>query len=306
MPIGYFKGQPTDFIVRYTGGRQVSSGMGLAFFYMRYNTEVVAVPTQSQDANFIFNELTSDFQEVILQGQVTFRITDPPKASAQFNFSISPSTYRPLSEDRNRIGRRIANLLQVATRAEVSRRTLDEVLKEASVLAGSVVARLKSGSSLTELGIEIQSADFLSIRPTPEIGKALEAELRESLLRKADEATYARRAAAVEAEHHIKEREMASDKSLEQQREGLIALRGANDLQESQNAAKSRAVSGQADADAARVLMEVYKNVSPPTLVAHALRELGARAGEVNNLTITTELLASLLKPQPAVSSENR
>jgi regulator of protease activity HflC (stomatin/prohibitin superfamily) len=293
----YFKGQPTDFILRYSGGALQGSGLGLAFFYWRYNTEVVAVPTQSQDASFIFNELTADFQEVTLQGQATFRIRNPQVAAGLFNFSIDPVTYRPLSDDRQRIGQRIANLLQISTRAEVSGRTLQDVLREASALSSAVVGRLGTGTALADLGIELQSADFLSVRPTPEVGKALEAELRESLLRKADEAIYARRAAAVDEEHHIKEKELTSDKSLEEQRQGLIALKGANSLQEAENQAKSRGVSARAEADAARIQLEVYKELSPPTLVAHAMRELGARAGKVGNLTITTELLASLLKP---------
>ncbi|HMP16164.1 MAG TPA: hypothetical protein PKD72_04005, partial [Gemmatales bacterium] len=79
--IPYFKGQPTDYILRYSSGSLRSSGKGLAFFYWRYNTQIVAVPTQSQDASFVFNELTRDFQKVTLQGQVTFAIQDANQAA---------------------------------------------------------------------------------------------------------------------------------------------------------------------------------------------------------------------------------
>ncbi len=289
----YFKGQPTDFILRYTGGSLHSSGLGQAFFYWHYNTQVVAVPTQSQDASFVFNELTKDFQEVTLQGQVTFRIKDPKLTAGLFNFTIKPQTYEYLSEDHDKLGKRLTNLVQIETRAEVSQRTLQETLRDASQLSGVVAERLRAGSLLSGLGVELLTADFLSVRATPEVGKALEAELREALLRKADEAIYARRAAAVDEEKRIKEKELASDKALEEQRKDLIALQGANALTEAENAAKAREVSAEAEAKAAEMNLVVYKDLEPRKLLAFAIKELST--AKIGNLTITTEMLASIL-----------
>ena len=300
MYFPYFKGQPTDYIVRYSGGRSSGEGLGLAFYYWRYNTQVVAVPTQSQDASFVFNELTSDFQEVTLQGQVTFRIKEPKLAAKLFNFSIDPMTDSYLSEDHEKPGHRIANLTQITTRMEVTKRTLQETLRDAPILAAAVAEQLQSGTALANMGVELLTADFLSVRPTPEVGKALEAELRESLLRKADEAIYARRAAAVDEERNIKEKELASDKALEEQRQGLIELQGTNSLREAQNNAQARAVSAKAEAEAAQMQLAVYRDLEPRALLAHAMRELGANAGNIGNLTITTELLASVLKEHVA------
>lgn len=296
MLFPYFKGQPTDYIVRYSGGRSSGDGLGLAFYYWRFNTQVVAVPTQSQDACFVFNELTRDFQEITLQGQVTFRIKDPKLASTLFNFSIDPINYSYLSDDREKIGRRIANLTQIATRAEVTKRTLEETLRDATVLGNQIEVALKSGTALSSMGVELLTTEFLSVRPTPEVGKALEAELRESLLRKADEAIYARRAAAVDEERNIKEKELSSDKALEEQRQGLIELQGSNSLREAENNAKVRAIGAAAEADAAKLQLAVYQSLEPRALLAHAMRELGANAGQIGNVTITTELLSSLLK----------
>ncbi len=289
----YFKGQPTDFILRYTGGALRSSGPGQAFFYWHYNTQIVAVPTQSQDASFVFNELTKDFQEVTLQGQVTFRIKDPKLTAGLFNFTIKPETYEYLSEDRDKLGKRLTNLVQIETRTEVSQRTLQETLRDASQLSGTVSERLRAGSPLSALGVELLSADFLSVRATPEVGKALEAELREALLRKADEAIYARRAAAVDEEKRIKEKELASDKALEEQRKDLIALQGANALTEAENAAKAREVSAEAEAKAAEMNLVIFKDLEPRKMLAYAIKELSG--ANIGNLTITTDMLASIL-----------
>jgi hypothetical protein len=44
-------------------------------------------------------------------------------------------------------------------------------------------------------------------------------------------------------------------------------------------------------------------SLEPRLLLAVALRELGKIAGKVSNLTITTEMLPSLLNPTPAGGS---
>jgi regulator of protease activity HflC (stomatin/prohibitin superfamily) len=291
----YFKGRPTDFIIRYTGGRPRGEGLANAFYYWRYNTQVVAVPTQSQDASFVFHELTNDHQEITVQGQATFRIGDPKRAAALFNFSIDPVTHAALSDDPDKVGRRVANLVQVATRGQVAVRSLEKVLADAPVLSEAVTAALRGGSGLNEMGVELLSVEFLAVRPSPEVAKALEAELREALLRRADIAVYARRAATVDEERNVREKELASDKALEEQRRGMIELQGANALREAENAATARAVAAAAEADAERKALAVYADLAPPTLLAHAMRRLADNAGRIGNLTITSEMLASLL-----------
>lgn len=291
----YFKGRPTDHVIRYSGGRLRGEGPGLAFFYWQYDTQVVAVPTQSQDVNFVFNELSADHQEITLQGQVTFRLAEPKRAAELFDFSIDPVTYRPLSEDRDKVGRRIANLVQVATRDAITGRPLEQALAEAPRLAGTVTAALRGGAGLAEMGAELLSVEFLSVRPTPEVAKALEAELRESLLRRADIAVYARRAATVDEERTIREKELAGEKTLEEQRREMIALQGANALEEARNAASARAVAADAEADFQRKRLAVFRDVDPRSLLALAMRELADNAGSIGNLTITSDILASLL-----------
>ena len=291
----YFKGQPTDYIIRYSSGRLRGEGQAKAFYYWRYNTQVVAVPTQSQDVSFVFNELSADHQQVTIQGQATFRIGEPKRAAQLFNFSIDPLTQASLSDDREKVGRRVANLVQVATRGEIGTRPLEKALVDAPLLATAVSGVLGAGGMLGEMGVEILSVEFLSVRPTPEVAKALEAELRESLLRRADIAVYARRAATIDEERSIREKELASDKALEEQRKGMIELVGANSLREAENAAAARAIQADADADAQRKQLAVYAGLESRLLLAHAMRELADNASSIGNLTITSELLSSLL-----------
>jgi regulator of protease activity HflC (stomatin/prohibitin superfamily) len=298
--IGYFKGQPTDYIQRYTSGVVRQEGMGLAFYYMRFNTQVVAVPTTSRDADFVFNEITSNFQEVTLQGQLTYRIHEPKRAAELLNLRIDPDQYTYATEDLNALAQKIINVVRIETRSEVETRALADVLRDSRAIARVVEQRVRESAVLTPMGVELLSVFFLSARPTPEVAKALEAEAREALLRQADEAIYSRRGAAVEEERKIKEKELESDKALEQQRQALIQLQGANMLQEAENRGLAMEKEAQSRARSTEVELAVLRALEPRTLLAVALRDLGQNANKVGNLTITTEMLASLLNEKSA------
>src|SRR5262249_15544217 len=158
-----------------------------------------------------------------LQGQLTYRIFDPRKAATLLNFTIDPVHGGHVSDAPGRLAGRLSNIVQIETHSEIQRRTLEETLRDAQAIAAEVLSRLRQGQGeLQALGVELLSVYFLSTRPTPEVAKALEADYRETLLRKADEAIYARRAAAVEEERKIKEKELDSDKTIEEQRRALI------------------------------------------------------------------------------------
>ena len=47
LNIAYFKGQPTEHILKYGAGKLRKEGPGLAFFYWKHSTQIVSVPTSS-------------------------------------------------------------------------------------------------------------------------------------------------------------------------------------------------------------------------------------------------------------------
>ena len=144
------------------------------------------------------------------------------------------------------------------------------------------------------LGAELLNVYFTSAKPTPEVAKALEADYRETLLRKADIAVYARRAAAVEEERKIKENELNTDIALEEQRQRLIDLQAENSLREAQ--ARGKALEEEAgyrprQADGAPGLRRHRAAQGPGPGPERA----GPERGRIGNLTITSEILAGLL-----------
>lgn len=298
MVVAYFKGQPSEFVSKVVSGRAVREGMGLSFPYLKYKTSIVVVPTSSIDANFVFNEFTKNFQAVTVQGQFTFRIVQPRKAASVMNFAIDIRKRTYLSEDIDRLPQRIANVVQSVTREEVHSRSLEETLRDSQVVASTVLERIQDAPELTELGVQVISLHFSSTTATPEVARALEAEYRESLLRKADQAIYARRAAAVDEEKTIKERELQSDITIAKQRDELLRIEGENQLKEAQNRGKALEEETAFQVRALTAQLAAYKELPPDELLALAMKNLGDNASKIGNLTITSEVLAQILNAQ--------
>lgn len=75
-------------------------------WYFAPSTSIVVVPTASTNEPFIFPEVTSDFQEVTVQGQITYRVADPKRTAALLNFTLGPKgTYA--SEDPQKLSQRL-------------------------------------------------------------------------------------------------------------------------------------------------------------------------------------------------------
>src|SRR5262245_12065152 len=217
LGIRYMKAAPTTYVIQHVGGQVKREGAGLSFFYYAPGSTLVAVPLASVDVPFVFNETTADFQAVTIQGQLSYRIADPRRAAALLDFSIDPRGAW-LSEDPGTLGERLVRAAQVLARGFIGRFGLRDVLPRGDALAADVLPALRKHEAVTMLGVDVLGLAVLSAKPTPEMGRALEAEAREALQRRADEAIYARRNAAVEQERVIKENELNTEIAVEEKR----------------------------------------------------------------------------------------
>ncbi len=296
--LGYFRAQPTEYVRAYVRGRPVREGEGISFYYLKHRTTIVAVPTTSIDTSFVFNEQTRTFQAVTIQGQFTYRIADPRRASEILNYTIDPRRRSHISDDPQRLQGRIASVIQMETRRRVQELSLEEVLRGVAQIADDVRRSIDSQNLLSPMGVQILSIYYTGANPKPEVAKALEAEYRESLLRRADEAIYARRTAAVEEERKIKESEFNTQITLEQERVRLIQLEGANAQAEAEHRGKAMELEAEYRGRATETELAAYQAADPRKVLALAMRDLGRNASRVGNLNITSEMLADLLTTQ--------
>jgi len=312
--INYLKVPPTTHVLHFKRGQVVKSGAGLSFFYYSPTSVIVQVPLASTDVPFVFNEVTSDYQDATIQGQLTYRVVDPNRLAALLDFSID-FTGRYRSDDPTKLNDRLIHAAQILARGFTQRRELGEVLVSSDALVAHMIAGLRSSEAVAMLGVEVIGLSILSIKATPEMSKALQADAREKLLQRADEAVYSRRNTAVELERRIKENElnteiaveekrrtvretkMRADIALEQERADLVDRRVENERKESQ-----------ARADGLRAMLDPMKEVDWRTLmaaqsggldsrqlIAMAFRDLADKAESIGNLNITPDLLTTLL-----------
>jgi len=333
----FIKTQPNTYFMQYKKGKIAREGAGLSFFYFAPASSLVAVPMASVDIPFIFNEVTSDFQDISIQGEVTYRISDPKKLASMLNFTLSPNNRDYVSDDPEKLPQRVINQIQVLMRVELQILSLREALISSDDLVRNIRRGLVDSEIINQLGIEILTLSILAVKPNPETSRALEAEIREKLLQEADEAIYNRRNAAVEQERAIKENELNTEISVENKKrqireakidadraiqekrqlmkqdemEGRIALEEKNEGFISL-AVENRKKEADARAYGIDAMMNAFNNIdpkimqslanvkmNPAQLIASAFQNFADNAEKIGNLNIAPELLQELINSVP-------
>ena len=336
--IRYIKSGPTSYIIHYQGGRKRRAGLGLAFFYYQPAAEIAVVPVGSADAPFIFTEMSADFQPLTVQGQLTYRISDPEGVASLLDYTVDgqPDGYR--SDDPEKLSQRLVNLVQLFVRAELQGMTLRDAIRGSQEVAVKALAALGAAPQLQALGVEVLSLAVQAIQPIPEMARALEAETREAILRGADEAIYDRRNSAVEQERRIKENELNTEIAVEEKKRQIRETKARADLaveekeqqvretkltgqvrleQERRQLVEARVENAHAEADATAYAVEAslrplaaldpqlvemlaLQNLDPRRMVALALKQIAENAGKIGNLNLSPDLFESLMKESKA------
>jgi hypothetical protein len=284
LGIQYFKAEPTEFARLRVGGSVKKEGEGISGFFMPFRTTIEMVSVASSDQPFAFQETTKDNQEVTFQGGFIYRVSDPKAAIEKYNFSVDPITKQYLTEDGRKLPEHVLQLVRSEARKVIQTTPLEQLLLMSESLSDKVTESLASRDIVTQMGIDFKALYFESIKPKPEISKALEANYREGLLQRADEAIYARRAQAVEKERAIQKNEMETKIEIEQRKKQLVELEGANILQ-----------AADYKAQAVKKELAAYDGTKPDMLAAQALLKLGENAAKIGNLTITPDILAGIM-----------
>jgi regulator of protease activity HflC (stomatin/prohibitin superfamily) len=314
--IRYRKANPTDYVLHFSKGNLAHEGPGLAFFYFGPSATIISVPLASVNIPFVFSEPTADFQTVTVQGQLTYRIADPKQASAMLDFTLDTHG-RYATDQYQKLPERLIYSLQTLLRGELQVLPLRAALVRGDELAVSVLERLQANQEVSQLGVEILNLALLSLKPSPEMAKALEAEAREALNQTADEAIYVRRNAAIEQERRIKENELQTDLlvqtkqrelhqreldgeiALEKQRAALTDQKTENERKEADARAYAlQAVLGPVQGLDWRLLMMLNPHgTDAGSAIALAFQELATNAQKIGEVNISPDLLRTLLKP---------
>ncbi|MBO9618196.1 MAG: hypothetical protein J7539_04085 [Niabella sp.] len=329
--IKHIKFDSMTYVLHYKNGAIQREGRGLSFFYFAPNSSIVAIPMGSNDLPFIFNETTNDYQTVSIQGQISYKVTNPKTLAENLDFTVMDNRQYK-KNDIEKLNQRIINEAHTATAAFIHSLLLKEAIRSAKKIEANILTGLKDSTAVSLLGIEVLSASILAIKATPEMTKALETETREQLQQDADQAIYQRRNFAVEQERKIKESELnteiaveekqkqiaekkmesdvqraenerrlremqlAADIAVESQREQFIEQKTANDKKEAetQGYVLETTLKPYKDIDW-KVLTALNNNKDPRFNISLAFRQLAENADKIGSLNISPELLDSIL-----------
>lgn len=319
------------YVIHFKNGRVKKEGRGLSFFYFEPNSSIAAIPVGSNDLPFIFNETTTDYQNISIQGQVTYKIGNPKQLAELLDFTVgSNGTYK--KNDSEKLNQRIINEAQTATSAFIHGLGLKESIRSAKTIETKITEGLQASQAISILGIEILTVNILAIKASPEMARALETETREKLSQEADQAIYERRNFAVEQERKIKETELNTEIAVEEKKKQIDEKKMESEIQKADNDRKLREMKVQADiavenqrkllieqktenerkeADTQGYVVETtlkpYKemdwkiitalnnNPDPKFNIALAFRQLAENADKIGNLNISPDLLESIL-----------
>lgn len=315
LGIQYRKAPPTIYVIHFQNGRVIRAGQGLSFWYFAPTSSIVDVPVASVDIPFVFNEVTSDFQQITVQGQLTYRVSNPQELSLLLDFSVNhKGLYLAKDDPRILLAQRLVNLAQAEAKGIIQAMPLRSALTGGEAIVSGLTAALREADAIKMLGLSLLDLSIIRLAPTPETARALEAETREVIQQAADQATYARRNAAIEEERRIKESElatelaveakrkdireakMAADIAVEEQRTRLIDTQVENDRKEadSRGYALEKTLAPLQEFDWRKLLALSGSNDSR-LAISLAFQELAQNAGKIGQLNLTPDLLQSLL-----------
>ncbi len=329
----FIKSQPTVHLIQYKRGKAVRQGAGQSFFYYAPTSTLVAVPVGSAHHPFMLTVVTADFQNVSVQGQVTYQVRDPMATAQLMDFSLKASGQGYASDDPLKLGDRVGMQVQVIVQQKIQSLSLKQALLASADMARHAEASLAQQAEMAALGLQILGVSILAIKPTADIARALEAESREANLKAADDAIYLRRMAAVQNERAIRENELDTEVAVEDKRSQIedakmaakaSVMRKENELRAEQmdsdialEEQRKLLVSGQAanartlaEAEAGRLdaIMQALQAAEPRTiqalfsagmapaqLIAQAFGGIADKAEKIGQLNLSPDLLNALL-----------
>jgi regulator of protease activity HflC (stomatin/prohibitin superfamily) len=316
--LSHLRSEASTHVIRYRNGRAVRAGRGLAFWFRPLDTVIAEIPLDDQELSFLFHGRSADLQEVVAQGIITFRVTDPDVLAGRIDFGVDLATGLHTKTPIDQIAARLTGLAQQHAWAVMAATSLRELVANGvGRLREQIGAGLAADESLTAMGLAIASVRVSAVQPSAEVEKALAAPIRERIAADADEAAFARRAAAVDKERAIAENELANRIELARREVTLVEQEGVNERKKAaevaaasritaEGNARTRRIGAEAEATAIKLVerernasesdrIAVYRDLAPAVLMGLAAREFAGKIETIEHLNLTPDLLGTVL-----------
>lgn len=314
----HLRSETSSYVLHHRNGQAVRSGRGLQFWFLPLTASLTELPMDDRELPVLFHGRTLDFQDVTVQGVVTWRVTDAELLASRIDFSIDAIKGTWQEQPLEKVAQILTQLSQQLAFDYIAHAPLREVLVEGTrAIRSRVLSGLQEEQGLAGLGLEVVSVRISDCSPTPELEKALQMPTRESVQQEADKATFERRALAVERERAIAENELQNQIALAKTEEQLIGQRGDNERRRVTQAAEAARIEvegrvarqrleseGQADGirqverakvEAERERIDIYRDLPHTVLLGLAAREIAGQLPPIEHLSLGPDLLGTAL-----------
>lgn len=305
--VAQLKAEASSHVIRYRNGHVRQSGRGLVFWFLPQTASVAEVPMDDREMTLFVKGRSQDFQTVNVQGTIGWHVVDPLRLAERVDFSIGLATGRLQGEPIEKIEARVAGIANQAVLEYLAKAPVRALLDAGpEPLRAELEATLAADPALAEIGVAAVAVRLTNLAPTTELERALQTPTFEALQQKADEATFERRALAVEKERAIAENELATRTELARREKLLIAEEAENARNRATGVAEAQQIEAEAEADRIRAVegakaeaeqarVAVYRDLPPAILMGLAAQELAGKLKRIEHVNVTPDLLAAVL-----------
>ncbi len=300
-------------------GELKKSGKGLSFWFDPNGASLNEIPMNDRELIFMIKGQSSDYQDLAVQGSVIWRVSDADKIAARVDFGIDINKGVRLSKPEEQVKSVLTGLVREFADAYLKDKGVRHLLEAGlSPVQAAIAAGFDADPTLEAMGLEVVSIRVSALSPSSELHRALQAPTFESLQQKADEATFSRRALAVDKERAIAENELQNQIELAARRKDLIAREDANARSEAEALAAANRISVEADAEAKivsaeaeakriraveqaaadmeKARMAAIADVQPAVMFALAAQEFAGKLEKIDSLNVSPDMLAGIVQ----------
>ena len=314
----HLRAEPSNHVLRFRRGKLVSGGRGAAFWFHPLSTSLAEVPVDDREVPFLFRGRAHDFQDVSVQGVLSYRVEDAEKLAQRVDFAIDLRSGVHLEQPLDKIAGLLTELAQQYAFGYLARHELRHVLADGVAEIRQVIqAGLEQEAGLEPMGLEVTAVRVSAVKPASDMEKALQVPVREAIQQEADEAKFRRRAEAVQKERAIQENELQTQIELARRESNLIEQRGENERRRVQDEAEAAHITTTAEAErtgiqarakadsiaaveqsrveAEQARMDIYRNFPTEQLLGLAAQDFAGKLQRIEHLTLTPDMLGDLV-----------
>jgi flotillin len=152
---GYVVAGPAEFAIHRRRGRTRKVGLGISLFCLPLIDRCYLIPSTAQSITFSADQITAENQGVEVAGFGVWKVGDPEKAAASFDFSDGATALTSIGEN-------LRNVVESAIRHQVANMTIEDAIRK----RGTIILQLKNELAYIagQWGLLIETVEIRNVK----------------------------------------------------------------------------------------------------------------------------------------------